>query len=420
MVRKTGIFAVLLALLGLMAIGPTAAQGDPFVFGMILVGPQNDQGWSQAHYEAGKYVEEQLKEAGIDARMIVFENLNPVVNPQTTLLAVVANMVDEGAVLVITTSDEFEPDTVAAAEEFPDIAFIHVSGSAAQPVKPVDLFPAFYQGGEALVAPPNLTNLMGEMEFGKAIAGCAAALTTKTGSVSYLGPLINAETRRFVAAAYLGAKYCYENYRGMEPGSLAFDVVWIGFWVPTPFTLDPTQVTNSFFDRGSDVVISGIDPQDALRVAGQRRGQGDDVYAIPYDYELACDTAPEACLGIPYFHWGPDYLELVQKVINGTFTNEWLWIGPDWSAEDPLEGTMIGWDNGPALSEEAAADLEAFIAEMTAYQLENPDKFFLWDGPLNFQDGTSLVGEGENVDPLAIWYLPRLLEGIVGDSVISE
>lgn len=81
---------------------------------------------------------------------------------------------------------------------------------------------------------------------------------------------------------------------------------------------------------------------------------------------------------------------------------------------------MIGWDNGPALSEEAAASLEAFIAEMTAFQIENPDKFFLWDGPLNFQDGTSLAAEGESVDPLAIWYLPRLLEGIVGDSVISE
>ena len=30
---------------------------------MILVGPQNDQGWSQAHYEAGLYVVEQLRTA---------------------------------------------------------------------------------------------------------------------------------------------------------------------------------------------------------------------------------------------------------------------------------------------------------------------------------------------------------------------
>ena len=34
-----------------------AADEKPFIFGMLLVGPYNDHGWSQAHYEGGKYVE---------------------------------------------------------------------------------------------------------------------------------------------------------------------------------------------------------------------------------------------------------------------------------------------------------------------------------------------------------------------------
>ena len=38
----------------------TGGSDEPFVFGMLLVGPYNDHGWSQAHYEAGKYVEEKL------------------------------------------------------------------------------------------------------------------------------------------------------------------------------------------------------------------------------------------------------------------------------------------------------------------------------------------------------------------------
>ena len=41
--------------------GGNSAEG--FKFGMILVGPQNDQGWSQAHYEAGLYVVERLRTA---------------------------------------------------------------------------------------------------------------------------------------------------------------------------------------------------------------------------------------------------------------------------------------------------------------------------------------------------------------------
>ncbi len=46
---------------------------------------------------------------------------------------------------------------------------------------------------------------MGKMEYGKMIAGCAAALTTQTGKIGYLGPLINDETRRLSDSVYLGA-----------------------------------------------------------------------------------------------------------------------------------------------------------------------------------------------------------------------
>ncbi|QPC83961.1 BMP family ABC transporter substrate-binding protein [Phototrophicus methaneseepsis] len=411
---------VIVLLVGVLVIAPAAAQDDEFVFGMILVGPSSDQGWSQAHYEAGEYVIEKLAEEGITARQIVFENLNPAVNPQTTLMDVVESMVDEGAQLIFTTSDEFEPDTLEAAAEYPEVAFVHATGSAALGQSPADIFPDLYEAVEAEAAPENFANIMGEMEYGKMIAGCAAALTTETGKISYLGPLTNAETRRLVASAYLGAKYCYENYAGGDPAALGFEVIWIGYWIPTPDTLDPAQVTNTFFDTGSDVVISGIDPQDALIVAGQRREQGDNVYAIPYDYVGACETAPDACLGIPYFNWGPSYLEFVQEVMAGEFEPTWEWLGPDWADINAADTSAVGWENGPALSEEAAASLESFIAEIAAFEAEDNEAFFLWEGPLNYQDGTVLAEEGEFVDPLAIWYLPQLLEGITGDSTLSE
>jgi simple sugar transport system substrate-binding protein len=48
----------------------TEPPAGPFVFGMLLVGPYNDHGWSQAHYEAGQYVEEQT-----GAKMIYLENV---------------------------------------------------------------------------------------------------------------------------------------------------------------------------------------------------------------------------------------------------------------------------------------------------------------------------------------------------------
>ena len=179
---------------------PAPAEGmdEEFVFGIVLVGPKNDRGWSQAHFEGGLYIEENLP----GSRMIVFESLNPADKPEATLEGVVDDMVAEGAKLVLTTSDEFEEDTVGVAEKYPDLTFINISGD--------DVLT-----GEA---PPNLGNIMGRMEDMKAIAGCAAALATETGDLGYLGPLINHETKRLASSAYLGARYCYENFRGIKSG----------------------------------------------------------------------------------------------------------------------------------------------------------------------------------------------------------
>ena len=371
--------------------GAAAPEDEEFVFGIILVGPKNDRGWSQAHYEAGLYIEENIP----GARMIVFESLNPADKPEATLEGVVDDMVADGATLVFTTSDEFEEDTLGAAEKYPDVTFISVSGDDALT-------------GEA---PANEGNIMGQMPYMKAVAGCAAALATQTGDVAYLGPLINYETRRLVSSAYLGARYCYENYRGMDPADLGFTVTWIGFWFNIPgVTLDPTEVTTGFLDAGADVVISGIDTTEGIVVPGQRAEQGDIVWAVPYDYRGACDEAPEICLGVPFFNWGPSYLETALAVIDGTWEQAWDWNPPYWTdLTDPDQGA-IGWVDGPALTDELKADLDEFIAGLASGEIN------VWTGPINLQDGTVYLADGEVATDEQIWYLPMLLEGMEGPS----
>ncbi len=368
-----------------------APAAEPFKFGLVLVGPKNDHGWSQAHFEGGEYIVANLP----GSEMILFESLNPAAKPEATLEGVVDDMVAQGVSLVITTSDEFEEDTLGVAQKYPDITFINVSGDDALT-------------GEA---PANLGNLMGRMEDMKAIAGCAAALTTQTGQISYLGPLINFETRRLAASAYLGARYCYENYRGMEAADLGFTVTWIGFWFNIPgVTLDPTEVTTNFFDTGSDVVMSGIDTTEGIDVAGQRAAAGDAVWSVPYDYEGACDAAPEICLGVPYFHWGPSYLATAQAVADGTWTQSWDWLGADWSDSNNPATSHVGWLNGPGLSAEAQTSLDAFISGLASGEIN------VWSGPINLQDGSEYIAAGSVATDEQIWYLPQLLEGMVGPS----
>ncbi len=239
---------------------PTAAPAG-LTFGMVLVGPKTDHGWSQANYEGGQYVEQKLP----GSKMIVFESLNTADHPEATLESVADDMIKQGAKLIITSSDAFQEDTLTVAKKHPDVYFIATSGDHAWP-----------DGQNAGKAPANESNIMGREEYMKEIAGCAAALTTQKGSMAYLGPLINTETRRLASSAFLGAKYCWTNYMKKDAASLKFDVKWIGFWFNIPGTTqDPTQVSNQFFDSGADVVLSGIDTPEAITVAGQRAKKGE-------------------------------------------------------------------------------------------------------------------------------------------------
>ena len=409
--KRRLLLLTMFVVVGLIAVVPAAAQ-DEFTFGLVLVGPQNDGGWSQAHFEGGKYVEEKIP----GSKMLVFEKLNPADSPEVTLESVVQEMVDQGAKLIFTTSDEFEEDTTAVAKNpnFADITFINVSGDDV------------YTGD----APPNVGNLMGMMEWGKIIAGCDAALNTQTGSIGYLGPLINFETRRLASSAYLGARYCYEKYVGGNPDNLKFNVTWIGFWFNIPgVTLDPTEETNAFFDSGSDVVISGIDTTEAIVVAGQRAKEGQSVWAVPYDFAGACDIAPDVCLGVPYFHWGPSYVNIVNAVKDGTYKQSWDLTNPDWTDLNNPDTSGVGFVKGPALSEKGSASLDSFIAEAAAFATDpaNKDSVFLWQGPLSYQDDTPIAAEGESLPYIAklgekpsIWYLEQLLSGMTGASVTQQ
>ena len=402
--RRLLILVLLVAML--LPAGSGLAQDDEFVFGMVLVGPRNDHGWSEAHFTAGRYVEEHVE----NSRMVFFESLNPADAPETTLAQVVEEMVSEGARLIFTTSDAFEEDTLEVAQNHPDVVFINASGD--------DVLT-----GEA---PSNEGNVMGNMVWGKQIAGCAAALATETGSIGYLGPLINDETRRLASSVYLGARYCYENYRGMDPDDLEFTVTWIGFWFNIPgVTLDPTEETQRFFDQGADVVVSGIDTTEAIVVAGQRAEEGEAVWAVPYDYEGACAEAPDICLGVPYFNWGPAYTEIAEAVKNGEWEQGWNWNSPYWDDLTDNDRTAVGWVMGDGLNEDQQAQLEefiAFLAEQDSGSLdqdtvrEEGRSLGLWVGPLNLQDGTPLAEEGEVVVPIDVWYLEQLLEGMTGDS----
>ena len=166
------------------AAATEAPAAEQLVFGLLMVGPYNDNGWSQAHYEAGLYLEEKL-----GAKMVYLDKVNPADRPGTTPDQLAEELVAQGAKLVIFNSDDMKDAASTFAKANPDVYVIMASGDQV------------WSDGKAYEEIPNLMNIMGRMEYGKMMAGCAAALASETGKIGYLGPLINDETRRLASSA---------------------------------------------------------------------------------------------------------------------------------------------------------------------------------------------------------------------------
>jgi simple sugar transport system substrate-binding protein len=371
---------------------PPAAE---FVFGVLLVGPYNDKGYSQAHYDGAKYVEQKLP----GAKMIYIDKVNPADRPGTTATQLAEDLLTKGAKVIIFNSDDMKDSAIEFAKKHPEIPTIHASGDSS------------WKEGKDFKNLPNLINIMGRMEYGKMIAGCAAALTTKTGKIGYLGPLINDETRRLASSAFLGAQYCWTTYAGKKAEDLKFKITWIGFWFNIPgVTSDPTQVADEFINSGYDVIISGIDTTEGLVQANKATTAGKSVWAIPYDFVGACKEAEKVCLGVPYFNWGPSYLKYLKAAQAGTLKMGFEWVGADWKDINNVDTSMIGFLKGTALAKETATSVDKFITELAG-------GLTLWKGPLSLDDGTEYLKAGEVGTDLKVWYLPRLLKGMEGQSV---
>ncbi len=395
-ILRTLSFALLAFALASGAFAQSAppATGASLTIGLLMVGPYNDHGWSQANYDGVKYVNAKVP----GTKMVYIDKVNPADRPGTTASQLGESLVSQGAKLVIFSSDDMTDEAVKFAQAHQDIFVIMTSGDQQ------------WKEGKAYKPLANMVNVMGRMEYGKMIAGVAAALTTKTGQIGYLGPLINDETRRLASSAYLGAHYAWVNYLKKDPTQLKFKVSWIGFWFNIPgVTSDPTQVADDFFNTGYDVVISGIDTTEAVAEAAKFTAQGKQVWAVPYDYAKAIDEGKGVSLGVPYFNWGPAYTTAAKAAMAGSWKSHFEWNAPDWKNINNADSSAVGFAKG-TLSKAASDGIDKFIGELAK-------GLNLWKGPVSLQDGSVYLKDGQTATDQQVWYLPQLLSGMAGQSV---
>ena len=255
--------------------------------------------------------------------------------------------------------------TINVAKKFPDVKFEHATG---------------YKRAD------NVSTYSARFYEGRAIQGLIAGHMTETNKIGYIASFPIPEVIRGINSAYLHAKEVNPD--------VEFSIVWAYTW------FDPAKeadAANALIEQGADVILQHTDsmaPQAAAEKAGNviTFGQASDMG----------DYAPMPRVSSIIDNWAPYYIDRVQAVMDGTWESKDTWdgIGPG----------MVGiGEITDAVPEEVKAEALAMKDAIAA------GEYHPFTGPINKQDGTPWLAEGEVADDGTLAGMDFYVEGLSGE-----
>jgi basic membrane protein A and related proteins len=321
-----------------------------FNVAMVLIGPHDDGGWSQAHYEGLLFVCDNVA----DSHVAYIENVAEGADSEQ----VFRSLARKGFNFIIGTSFGYMDPMEAVATEFPDVTFLHLTG--------------YKSNGK------NFGNFFGAMEDFKYLAGMLAGSRAKKDGnpkIGYMATFPIPEELRLGNAIMLGVKRtCPE---------CTMDIRFINTWH------DPVKEKDgaaSLFDAGAQVVFTGADTGAVADVA-QEKGK----WAVTYDHQASCKV--DACLTAPYWIWGPEYARIATAVKAKTYTAGYEYFDAD-SKAMALMGFMEGQTPRKGVADLPEADLKLVrdtLASMLAGQFT---RFDVFAGPIKDNTGKEILASG--------------------------
>jgi basic membrane protein A len=245
------------------------------------VGPIGDVGWTYAHEQGRKKMEELsfVKEA----------NFKEMVSEESV---VAKNQIREFAKtnnLVFTTSWGYMDSTIDVASEYKDVIFMHCSGCETA---------------------PNVGNYFGRIYEPYYLIGIIAGRMTKSNILGFVGAFPIPEVIRHLNAFALGA-------RSVNP-EVKVLVEWVGSWYAPDKERDAAE---NLLDKGADILSVNQDSPTALKTT-EKQGK----LAFGYNSSMK-QFAPDAYLTAPIWDWGILYKEIATAVHEGTWTPQSIWKG---------------------------------------------------------------------------------------------
>ena len=350
--KKTLVFAIaLLMCFSLFAQGSAETTGEKTAtkVGFVVIGDENDQGYTFNFMRGMNAAIDQLKADGYDVELSVKRNVAEDASCVDANYALAA----EGCEIIFDNSYGFEQYMQQVADEFPNVTFVSLTNCNSQ-----------------IDGRDNTHNAFARIYEGRYIAGVAAGMKMQQlidngdikpeeAIVGYVGAFSFAEVVSGMTAYYLGVR--------SQCPTATMKVQFVGSWS------DPTleaEAAQALCDAGA-VMISQHSDNTTPATTAQRNG----VFHTGYNNDMTA-VAPNASLLSCRIDWTKYFYTFIANYINGV--------------ENPSDytGTM---GNGEVVVTELNT---AIAAPGTQEAMEKAEKA-LADGSLQFFDLSTFTIDGK-------------------------
>lgn len=331
--------------------------------GFIYVGPRDDYGYNQAHFE-GKSSLGNLEWA----KAFDEENVPETIEVQKTMESMI-NL--DGAQVVFPTSfGYFDPHILKLAGRYPKVKFLHCGGL-----------------WDESKHPKNVGSYFGYIDEPVYISGIVAGHMSKTNKLGFVAAMPIPQVLRNINNFTLAA-------RSVNP-KITTTVVFTGGW-SNP--VKEAESANSLIDQNVDVLTCHVDSPKVVVETAEKRG----VYSCGYHTNNSV-LAPTGFLTGAEWNWSTVYKMYAELIRDGKPV-------PNLVRGGLKEGVVKVSAYGAAVTPEAKASADSVLGKFM------DGSMVVYQGPVKDNTGREVIPAGKSYPQTDIWLesMDWLVEGVVG------
>ena len=330
--------------------------------GFVYVGPRDDYGYNQSHFEGKSAV------AKLDwVKAFDEENVPETIEVVKTMESMIN--LNGAQVLFPTSFGYFNPFILETAPKYPDVMFLHCGG----------LWKPEY--------PKNVGSYFGYIDEPVYLSGLVAGHMSKTSKLGFIAAIPIPQVLRNINNFTMAA-------RSVNP-KITTHVVFTGGW-SNP--VKEAEAANSMADQGIDVLTCHVDSPKVVIQTAEKRG----IYSCGYHTDQAV-LAPNGFLTGAEWNWGKVYKDYAEMIKSGKKI-------PNLIRGGLREGIVKSSPYGKHVSAKAKHHADAVRKKFME------GKMVVYKGPIKDNTGKVVIPAGKSYAQTDIWLesMNWLVEGVIG------